>query len=114
MEDAMSARGVLSIAVSLLAFNCKGPEGPAGPAGPPGGGVELLTDPRVLPKVIYTYPPMNSQGPYDNFTNSVVVRFNKIMDIPSLRRSIQVSSPEGNVRTDSAHIYTSGGDIFTV
>lgn len=26
-------------------------------------GVESLVDPNVKPKVIYTYPPMNSEGP---------------------------------------------------
>src|SRR5438309_1578381 len=41
------------IASSLL--SCRGPEGPVGPPGPPGGDGSL-TDPRIQPKVIFTFP----------------------------------------------------------
>ena len=54
---------------------------------------ESLDDPGVMPAVVYTYPEMNSSGPYPDFYvgycgyeycsyySMIQVRFNKFMDV---------------------------------
>ncbi|HEY6191764.1 MAG TPA: Ig-like domain-containing protein [Bacteroidota bacterium] len=122
-----------AVLLTLFALSCKGPEGPAGPAGPSGTGIESLSDPSVQPRVIYTYPPANVPGPYDDFyqllgwygegdygfyipiyISQFQVRFNKYMDRSSVRRSIAVSSPDGGVRADTNYMISLGGDVFLI
>jgi len=107
------------VLITFFALSCKGPEGPQGPAGPPGsGGVELLTDPSIQPRVLTTYPPPNSIGPYLNSpyyysNNQMEIRFNKIMDRASVARAIVLSSPATSVFIDSSAVMSLGGDIFS-
>lgn len=97
----------------FLTLSCKEIQGPVGPAGPAGSGDESLTDPSIMPKVINTYPPANSVGPYDPyFTNQLQIRFNKIMDRTLLRRAIKLTSPGTTVRIDTTFVYSVGGDLF--
>lgn len=96
----------------LLALSCRGDEGPAGPAGR--DAIDLLTDPSIQPKIIFTSPPPNSMGPYEDFTYQLAVRFNKIMDRSSLRRSIRLSTPAGNLFVDTSSVRSLGGDIFSL
>lgn len=126
---------LISTTIILIFSSCKGPEGPMGPAGPAGQGLGSLSDPSIMPKVIYTYPPQNSVGPYEFFYISLgwiyersssiyyyfpvymsqfQVRFNKYMDISSIRRSIAMSSPLGDVRIDTNYILSIGGDVFFI
>ncbi|MEK9138540.1 MAG: hypothetical protein AAB393_15560, partial [Bacteroidota bacterium] len=78
------------VLILLLSLSCTGPVGPQGPAG--AGGNESLTDPSIQPRIIYTSPSNNSQGPYLSNPNlmdygNVVLRFNKIMDAFGLPKS---------------------------
>lgn len=104
---------VLLFAGGAIGLSCRGPQGPVGP---PGSGIDDLTNPAVKPRVIYTFPPPNSVGPYEelSFYNPVfLLRFNKIMNTSSLRRAITLSSPSTGIRADTNSLYTFGGDIFS-
>ncbi|HLF15281.1 MAG TPA: Ig-like domain-containing protein, partial [Bacteroidota bacterium] len=97
-----------------------------GPMGPPGPGFGSLDDPSVMPAVVYTYPPMNSTGPYPDFYvndcgsgicsyySMIQVRFNKFMDVTSVRRAVRISSSAGGVTTDTNHVASFGGDVVMV
>ncbi|HET6273074.1 MAG TPA: Ig-like domain-containing protein [Bacteroidota bacterium] len=73
----------------LALFGCtKEEQGPAGPQGAPGqdGGPDDLTDPNILPAVIFTSPANGSTGPFGLFDRGegydrphFIVRFNKLM-----------------------------------
>src|SRR5258705_7362462 len=63
---------------------------------------EILTDPAVMPVVIYTSPQKNSAGPYSNFNATITVRFNKLMDPASLLHAIHFSSAAGDLLPDTA------------
>jgi hypothetical protein len=82
-------------------------------------GPETLVDPSIVPMVIYTYPPPNSQGPYDPLNNDrneaegFVVRFNKLMDAASVKRSISISSNRRSISTDSSRI-SGSGEVYKV
>ncbi len=82
-------------------------------------GVELLTDPNIKPKVISTYPPMNSQGPYIDINvyrgNSypIEIRFNKIMNRLSVLSNFSFkSSLNERYIIDNEHMQTYGGDLY--
>jgi len=82
-------------------------------------GVESLEDPNIKPKVISTYPPMNSQGPYvdvsDYRGNSypIEIRFNKIMDRVSVVSGFSfTSSLNKKYIVDNDHVQTYGGDLY--
>lgn len=106
--------------ISLFLFlSCKGPVGPQGPeglrgpSGPTGPGNESLVDPSIMPKIVSTYPPANTAGPYEfNALNQIQIRFNKIMDPITVKRAMMISSSMGKLRLDTASVYSLGGDIF--
>ena len=102
---------VLIFIFVLANISCKEIQGPQGPPG--SSGIEALTDPSIMPKIIYIYPPANSQGPYEDFSgNQMIVRFNKIMDRTSVKRALSLISPQGDLRIDTQQIYQRGGDEF--
>lgn len=103
---------IISIILLFILFaSCRGPEGPAGPPGP---NIEALTDPSIMPKVIATYPPANSSGPYEEFPISQIqIRFNKIMDRASVKRALSLKSDRRQLQIDTTSIQSIGGDIFT-
>jgi len=71
--------------------------------------------PFSSPKVIYTYPPMNSKGPYGDTRaplQSLSIRFDKIMDIHSLKKAIRLKSSLGDLNIDTNSITSIGGDVF--
>ncbi len=76
--------------------------------------VDLLTDPSVPPSVIYTFPGNGTAGPYDGFSSTLTVRFNKFMDIPSLQRAVHFSSPLGDIRSDTCVVTASQGDVASI
>jgi hypothetical protein len=99
----------------FFALSCKEIQGPAGPPGPPGDGTGSLTDPSIMPKVLYTYPPANSQGPYTDFsTPTMQIRFNKIMDRASLKRALSLTSPMTTVWIDTQSVSSVTGDVFNM
>ncbi len=121
-----------AIALSVL-IGCRGSEGPTGPQGPPGDGLGSLSDPSIMPRVIYTYPPANSVGPYSDFyiplgwiyyrdiwppypvaISQFQIRFNKYMDVTSVRRAVSLISPPGNVLIDTNYVISVGGDVFLI
>lgn len=104
--------GGVFILLFIFGLSCRGPEGPAGPPG--SSGLETLTDPNVQPKVIHTIPAANSVGPYPQRVYSILLRFNKVMDLLSLRRAIRFRSEGDGVRLDSNNITSSTGDIVLV
>ncbi len=86
---------------------------------------ESPDDPAVIPRVIYTYPPANSVGPYPDIyvtpcgyscsaEKRLQLRFNKFMDVAAVRRSISLSSARGDVRIDPDLVVPVGGDVFIV
>ncbi|HLF15280.1 MAG TPA: Ig-like domain-containing protein [Bacteroidota bacterium] len=111
--------GLLAL-VLMSIFGCEGPEGP------PTDGTEALSDPAVIPEVIYTYPPANSIGPYPDLTGwycdgsgcgnvtQLQVRFNKYMDPSSVRTSIHLASPSDRLFVDSTRVVLAGNDIVMV
>ncbi|HLF13357.1 MAG TPA: Ig-like domain-containing protein [Bacteroidota bacterium] len=112
----------MKIAVILIcaiaALSCEGP------VGPPGPGLGSLSDPAIMPEVIYTYPQDSSVGPYPDlyqfycgwewcsWYSQFQVRFNKFMDVSSVRRAVRLSSPWGDIHVDSSFILSVGGDVF--
>src|SRR5206468_2693273 len=76
--------------------------------------VETLTDPDVSPVVIYTFPAAGTVGPYDGFSTSITVRFNKLMDVASLRHSIHFVSPAGELLPDTGIVTLNQGDVATI
>ena len=101
------------IVVIMLGLAGTGCTGPAGPQGPPG--VDALTDPNIKPQVIDTYPPSNSQGPYEGLLYpQVQIRFNKLMDPSSVKRAIIISANDDNSRADTGKFLAVGGDMFLI
>jgi hypothetical protein len=107
---------ILYVLLIVFSFNlgCRGPEGPQGPQGDPGPNLDALTDPTIMPTVIATYPPSNSEGPYADFgTSQIQIRFNKIMDRASVIRAMRIGSNRRPVYVDSNDVHSVGGDVFT-
>lgn len=116
MKAHASAAALLALA--FLTLSCEGP------VGPPGSGLGSLSDPTVMPRVLYTYPGASTVGPYDDLYRSecgwewcywysqIQVRFNKFMDVSSVRRAVRLSSPLHDVRADTNFILSVGGDVF--
>jgi hypothetical protein len=75
---------------------------------------EILTDPAVMPTVIYTSPQKNSIGPYNNFSATITVRFNKLMDQASLQHAIHFYSPSGDLRPDTGTFSINQGDVASI
>lgn len=68
-----------------------------------GGGLGRLTDPSVEPAVLSTDPPENSRGPYPGLDADppvVIVRFNKIMDLSSLRSAARLIDTRDHKEVD--------------
>jgi hypothetical protein len=75
---------------------------------------DLLNDPAVKPAVIYTYPGINSTGPYDNFGTSITVRFNKLMDQASVQHAVSFDSQVGDLLPDTGRASSSTGEIYSI
>jgi hypothetical protein len=86
---------------------------------------ESPDDPAVIPRVVYTYPPANSTGPYPDIyigtcgyycsaEKRIQIRFNKYMDITSVRGAIRLECPDDNLRIDPQYVVPVGGDIFLI
>jgi hypothetical protein len=99
---------ILAILVTIAFIcSCEGPQGPTGLSGADG-----LTDPNVKPKVIWTYPSNGQVGPITNLGNSIIIRFNKIMDISTLNRSLELlPSQTGYAWIDTNYTQLHNGDV---
>lgn len=109
------------VVLSLLLWSCEGPPGPPGR-----DAVDLLTDPSIQPKVIYSVPPQNSVGPYEDITISqcgfeycypvvrLQVRFNKYMNLGSVRSAIRINSATGDLLADSLRVMPLSNDHFLI
>jgi hypothetical protein len=97
----------------ILLAGCKGTEGPTESPEIPSHPVDTLK-----PKITFTYPPMNSQGPYSGFypaNNSIIkIAFNKTMNSASVRRAVAITSPRGNIRADTNMVITTDGYVFFI
>ncbi len=74
--------------------------------------------------MIYSYPGANTTGPYPElyrydcgfewcyYYSQFQVRFNKFMDLTSVRRAVRLGSPDGNILADTNFIISVGGDVF--
>jgi hypothetical protein len=104
---------ILVLALLLLS-GCDQLKGPAGPTGPSGAsGADALTDPSVALKVIWTFPTNGQVGPIANLGNDISIRFNKILDMSTVNRSIQMSpSNTGYARIDTNNISVPTGDLI--
>ncbi len=77
-------------------------------------GIDGLFDPYITPRVLYTFPPPNSAGPYDNFTfPRMEIWFNKLMERTSVRRALSISSSLNDARIDTNNIYFDGTNRFS-
>lgn len=81
---------------------------------------DSLVDPRVDPRVVFTYPPMNSFGPYPEWdrnefpfsSDRVELRFNKLMDPVSVKRALRLTSSMRLVTLDSSMVSDSDRDVY--
>lgn len=96
-----------ALVVSALVAGCRGPSGPEG------AGFESLSDGSIQPKIIFSDPPAGATGPFDSY-NQIQLRFNKYMDLHSLRRAIRFASPLDDMVADTNGILSANGDIITV
>lgn len=110
----MKWRDTHALLIVLLSFisGCDN-EGDRGPTGPAGEAYAGLTDARIQPSVIFSYPSNGSVGPFDTY-NEIQFRFNKIMDIHSLRRAITFSSTAGSIVVDTANMTSETGELVMV
>lgn len=76
--------------------------------------VNSLTDQAVKPAVIYTFPGANSIGPYNGFSSTITVRFNKLMDLPSLQHAVHFISTVGDLLPDTSAISINQGDVASI
>lgn len=108
MKGANMKTQILALLVSIaFIFSCEGPQGPVGPSG-----ADALTDPNVKPKIIWTYPSNGQVGPIINLGNSIIIRFNKIMDISTLNRSLELlPSQTGYAWIDTNNTWLHNGDV---
>ena len=99
---------ILALLVTIaFIYSCEGPQGPTGPSG-----ADALTDPNVKPKVIWTSPFDGQVGPITNFWGSITIRFNKIMDISTLNRSLELlPSQTGYAWIDTNNTGLHNGDV---
>ncbi len=82
--------------------------------------MENLVDPHTSPKVLFTYPALNSVGPYSEWeaSNSYYstlpfeVRFNKLMMPASVRRSLSLRSSQRALLIDTNAIYSSSRETY--
>jgi hypothetical protein len=81
--------------------------------GPPGGGGSDLVNPAIMPRVIYTSPPVNWQEPYDEFSGEFSIRFNKAMDLSSIRRALSITDTRGLLTIDTNLVRSQQADIIT-
>src|SRR2546425_1064370 len=93
------------LATCLISITCK--QNVIAPA-------NLLSDPSIMPSVIYTYPQANSTGPYENFSTSITVRFNKLMDLTSLQHAVRFSSLLGDIKEDTGSVYSQTGEVASI
>jgi hypothetical protein len=124
----MTSTPRLALALLLtIAAAIGGCEGPTGPQGPVGEGPGALSDPAIIPKVVYTFPSSGLDGPYSEFyvrecpesqgcDNYAVIRlrFNKYMDAASLRAATRLTSSDGEVTLGREGLQPLGGDIWLV
>jgi Bacterial Ig-like domain len=94
---------------------CKGNTGPTGPTG--ASGADALTDPTVKPKVFWTFPANGQIGPIAGLeigNPGASIRFNKILDISTVNRSIQISPSVGYNHLETTDISVPSGDVILV
>ncbi len=117
---------VVAVLGAVLGF--VGCEGPTGPQGPPGDGPGSLVDPAILPRVIYTYPPAGGTAPFPELYQIecgyygyycehypvLQLRFNKNMNLESVRNSLGLSSSGGNIGIVPGNVYPVGGNVFII
>lgn len=80
---------------------------------------DTLVDPNVAPRVSFTYPSLNSEGPYLAWDANYgapffEVRFNKFMDVASVKRSLKVTSAARSLAMDSNSVYAYERNTFIV
>ena len=95
----------LLLAACLTSITCK--QNVIAPA-------DQLSDPSIKPAVIYTYPARNSTGPFDNFSTTITVRFNKLMDLTSLQHAVRFSSLLGDIKEDTGRVSLQSGEVASV
>ena len=76
--------------------------------------IDMLTDPSVTPQVIYTNPGNRTTGPYVNFSSTLTVRFNKLMDFASVQHALHFSSPDSDLLPDTASLSMNQGDVASI
>ena len=109
---------VLPTIFLIIVSSCKSPESPTEPVKPKPTPVDSLVDPAIQPKVIATWPGINSQGPYAGFypanQSQLQIRFNKKMDVSSVFRAVDISAPGGNIKVDTNLCTSYGGTNFSI
>ena len=103
----MSKLSWLLLLVALLAISCKETEKIYTP-------INTLTDPALMPEVIYTFPQRGATGPYEGFSTTLTVRFNKLMDAASLHHAVHFYSDAGDISPDTSILSINQGDVATI
>ncbi len=98
--------------VLLVLSNCKEGGGPTKPPSPPTDSV------NAGPKIVQIYPPVNSQGPYENFypaqLSQIKVVFNKCMNFASVCKAVAITSTAGDIRVDTNLITSIANTAFFI
>ena len=81
---------------------------------PPRPDYDPLRDGNIKPAVVESFPSSNATGPFAGFGTSLRLRFNKVMDLPSMRKSVQISSGLGDVKANIDSIVTEDGVTFSI
>ncbi|MFI5253754.1 MAG: Ig-like domain-containing protein [Bacteroidota bacterium] len=97
----------LLLLVSLISITCKETDTIYTP-------VETLTDPAVQPEVIYTFPASYGIGPFNNFSSTITIRFNKLMDASTLQHAVHFISSAGDLLPDTSSISVNQGDVASI
>ncbi len=97
---------------------CTSPESPPEPPKQKSTPVDSLVDPAIQPRVISSWPGINSEGPYAGFypadQSQLQIRFNKKMNVSSVYRALNITAPGGNIRVDTSLCSSYGGTNFTI
>lgn len=79
---------------------------------------DVLVDPAIAPRILYSYPPLNSVGPYAEWSTSsssfptIEMRFNKLMDPASVRGSLMLTSNLRTLVVDSSSVSNTNREVF--
>ncbi len=81
---------------------------------------DAVVDPRIAPRVLSTFPPVNSVGPYSEWEPEspllpqawMEVQFSKVMDLSSVVHGLHLSSSQRDLQIDSQSVIDINREAF--